>query len=55
MNKFEWEVIQREDCMGITYRAKCPGGWIVRYYDFTDGVTMVFIPDTHHAWKLECP
>lgn len=47
------------DVYNHTHRAKVFGGWIVRHIregvsdSECDNVTMVFVPDVYHEWKVE--
>ena len=53
--KFEWETIN-EASGYCTHRAKVLGGWVilhVSYDDLNESLAMVFIPDPHHAWKVD--
>lgn len=65
--KFEWERIDyRERERVRTWRAKVPGGWIIRaesWWDtsedseepgnFSQSESMVFIPGLHHEWIID--
>lgn len=49
----EWDIIQY-DPYGETSRLKVYGGWIIRYWEECSGNNCIeFIPDVHHAWKIE--
>jgi hypothetical protein len=48
---FEWQKLD-DTRSGDTYRAKVYDGWLVRErYDA--GVSITFIPDPRHIWKVE--
>lgn len=44
---FEWDKIDL-----WTHRAKVHDGWLVRER-WDDSVSIVFVPDIHHLWKIE--
>ena len=52
--KFEWEIIDRHNRIDShsTYRARVKGGWLVRCGDY-DSISLIFVPDEHHTWKVE--
>ena len=63
--KFEWELIQEfigDGMINATYRAKVPGGWIVRHKEYFIGTTdmplaatsssMTLLPDPEHKWEV---
>lgn len=45
----KWELISTD--VNNTYRLKVPQGWIVKSY-FTQGITMIFVPDEFHSWEI---
>lgn len=69
MKRFEWEQIYNngcepgEDWFEATYRAKVPGGWLIRHEiccnETEDAswkdrrVSMVFVEDPPHRWEVE--
>ena len=56
MNNLEWETICK-DRFSVTERLKVKNGWLVRNEIVasheTSAVSMCFVPDTDHSWKLE--
>lgn len=59
--KFEWQELLKLGTDRISmrdFRAKVPGGWIVKeiYRNETDKIrtcTMVFIADYNHLWQID--
>lgn len=60
--KFEWEEIysfydaDEYTSDEITFRAKVPGGWLVRHarwFEPTILENMIFIADPEHKWEIE--
>ena len=49
MKKIEWELLAIEGL--TTSRLRVPSGWIVKY-EAGDEVSMVFVPDPNHEWKI---
>jgi len=55
--KFEWEEIYNKD-YNITYRAKCPGGWLIKdIHKNVEGnhfhTDIIFIEDQDYAWSIK--
>lgn len=68
--KFEWEEIWNNenvfsyDWWEATYRAKVPGGWLIKHETAHDDISenadlnirrneIIFISDVNHAWIIE--
>lgn len=60
--KTVWENIEQRDYKRDTARMSVPGGWIVRERVYKEGlgsnadtcaVSLVFIADEDHRWRLE--
>lgn len=51
--KFIWEAVYCDDLISDTYRAKVHDGWLVRERFGDDGVSITFVPDLRHLWKLD--
>jgi hypothetical protein len=56
MADLEWKKVDNkgEDTfrwIGSTYRAKVPGGWLVRIWRADEGVGLTFVPDPNHEWN----
>jgi hypothetical protein len=44
-----WEHLQSDRELRYLWRAKVPGGWIVKV-EWKDSVSLIFYPDTEHEW-----
>jgi hypothetical protein len=54
MVKLKWEQVEQEkpqgwNDMSYIFRAKVPGGWLIRCMN---GNSITFIPDSDHLWQL---
>ena len=52
--RFVWELLHGDD-EGVqdTCRAKVHDGWLVRERFGDEGVSITFVPDLHHLWKID--
>lgn len=50
---FDWENVDHTS-NGYTERAKVIGGWLVRSYEYDNGIAyaMCFVPDVDHEWEI---